>query len=147
MGDRMRRPEGTLIDLVTLQRAAAHAYEQAGIDDPPRQVRVAELQSPFASSEPMFHAALGLCAPADGPAFLGASLEGDTFVQLNPSGGPQVANPVSATGLIRIAECALQVRGRAGDHQVPDADWAVAACQGGATQFSIACVLSSEEPE
>jgi acetyl-CoA C-acetyltransferase len=147
MGDRMRRREGSLIDLVTLQLAARHAYEQAGITEPPRQVRVAELQAPFASSEPMFHAALGFCAPDDGPAFLEASLAGESYVQLNPSGGPQVANPVSATALIRIAECALQVRGQAGDHQVPDADWAVAACQGGATQFSIACVLSSAPPE
>jgi acetyl-CoA C-acetyltransferase len=54
-----------------------------------------------------------------------------------------VANPVSATALIRIAECALQVRGRAGRRQVDGVRRAVATGQGGATQFSTAVILGS----
>ncbi len=38
---------------------------------------------------------------------------------INPSGGVTSTNPIGATALIRVAEACLQVRGDAGDHQVP----------------------------
>jgi acetyl-CoA C-acetyltransferase len=143
MGDRMRRKEGSLVDLLTLRLAAADAYREAGIAEPARQVRLIELQAPFASAEAMAYQALGLCTPQDGPAFAEASVAADPEIVVNPSGGPQAANPVSATALVRILECAAQVRGQAGERQVDGADWAVATAQGGASQFSMATVLSS----
>jgi acetyl-CoA C-acetyltransferase len=145
MGDRMRRPEGSLVDLVTLRLAAERAYAQAGVDDPRDRFDVVEIHAPFASAEAMAYAPLGLCDADEGPAFVEASLAGERGPTINPSGGPQAANPVSATALVRIAECASQVMGRAGDGQVDDASWAVATGQGGATQFSMAVVLSSDE--
>jgi len=39
---------------------------------------------------------------------------------LNPSGGPLGANPFTACGLIRVAETAMQLQGKAGEHQVKD---------------------------
>jgi acetyl-CoA C-acetyltransferase len=62
----------------------------------------------------------------------------------NPSGGPQGANPVSATAMVRIAEAALQIRGMAGKRQVDGVERAVATGQGGATQFSTVCVLGAK---
>jgi acetyl-CoA C-acetyltransferase len=144
MGDRMWRPEGVLIDLLTLRRAAAKAYEQAGVDSPGEQLDVVEIHAPFSSAEAMAYPALGLCTSEGGPAFAQTTVDGTSPVQINPSGGPQAANPVSAAALIRVAECAMQVRGSAGETQVPDAHWGVATGQGGANQFSMACVLSSE---
>lgn len=38
---------------------------------------------------------------------------------MNPSGGVMAANPIGATGLVRVAEAALQIRGDAGGHQIP----------------------------
>ena len=38
---------------------------------------------------------------------------------INPSGGVVSTNPIGASGLIRVAEAALQIRGDAGEHQVP----------------------------
>jgi acetyl-CoA C-acetyltransferase len=143
MGDRMRRPEGALVDLLTLRRAAERAYAEAGVSDPADRFRVVELHAPFSSAEAMAYPALGLCTAQGGPAFAETTLPADARVRVNPSGGPQAANPVSTAALVRIAECANQVRGRAGPLQVPDADWAVATCQGGASQFSMACVLST----
>jgi acetyl-CoA C-acetyltransferase len=142
MGDRTRRAEGSLVDLLTLRLAARVAYEQAGIVDPAREIRVLELQSPFASAEAMAYPALGLCSPEAGPEFAEASVAADPAIVVNPSGGAQAANPVSATALVRIIECAAQVRGRAGERQVDGAEWAVATAQGGSTQFSMATVLS-----
>jgi acetyl-CoA acetyltransferase len=68
------------------------AGEWAGIGEGP--IEVAELQAAFTHEEPLLKAALGL---------------GDD-VPVNPSGGPLAANPIMATGLVRIAEAARQVR-------------------------------------
>lgn len=146
MGDRMHRPEGSLIDLVTLQRSSAAAYRDANISDPRAELDVVEIQAPFASSEAMAYTALGLCGDDDCVAFTEAAIEQRAGLSINPSGGPQASNPVSATALIRIAECAQQVRGLAGERQVDGARMALATGQGGATQFSTAVILGNTEP-
>jgi acetyl-CoA acetyltransferase len=68
------------------------AAKAAGIEDGP--VEVAELQTAFTHEEPLVASALGL----------------SDDVALNPSGGPLAANPIMATGLVRIIEAARQVR-------------------------------------
>ncbi|BBX65164.1 3-ketoacyl-CoA thiolase [Mycobacterium saskatchewanense] len=146
MGERMRRQEGSLIEMVPLRRAAQAAYAQAGISDPLREIDVLELQAPFAIIEAMAYPALGLCSLDGVRDFVESLLAGGFELTINPSGGAQAANPVSATALVRIAEAALQVRRRAGDRQVSGARMALATGQGGATQFSTVCLLGSEEP-
>lgn len=146
MGDRFHRPEGSLVDLLSLRRSAERAYADAGITAPRSQLDVVELYSPFSSAEAMTYPALGFCEPVDGPRFVREQQEDSSLPVFNPSGGPQAANPVSATAMVRIAECALQVRGMAGDRQVQDVSRAVATGQGGATQFSTVCVLGTERP-
>lgn len=147
MGDRMRRREGgTLVDLLSLERSAQRAYADAGVTDPRSELQVIELYSPFSSAEAMTYPALGLCEPHDGPAFVEAQEQDASLPRFNPSGGPQAANPVSATAMVRIAECALQVRGSAGERQVDGVRRALATGQGGATQFSTVCILGDEPP-
>jgi acetyl-CoA acetyltransferase len=68
------------------------AAKDAGVENGP--IEVAEIQSAFTHEEPLLVSALGLGS--------------DTVV--NPSGGPQAANPIMATGLVRIAEAAGQIR-------------------------------------
>ncbi len=143
MGDRIRRPEATLVDLLSLRLSAKRAYAEAGITDPRREIRVAELYSAFSSAEAMAYPALGFCESADGPRFVEAQATDQSLPVFNPSGGPQGANPVSATAMVRIAECALQVRQMAGERQVDGVRRAVATGQGGATQFSTVCVLGA----
>lgn len=141
-GDRLGRAEGDLIDLLTLRRAADVALSQAGLSSA-AEADVIEIHAPFDSAEAMAYAPLRLCAPEEGPALVASGFgawDGDTVV--NPSGGPQTANPVGATALIRLAECALQVTGTAGDHQVPSARVGIATGQGGSTQFSTCTVVS-----
>jgi acetyl-CoA C-acetyltransferase len=147
MGDRFHRPEGMLVDLLSLRRSAERAYADAGVTNARRDIDVVELYSPFSSAEAMTYPALGFCEPEQGPRFIQEQLTGAALPVFNPSGGPQAANPVSATAMVRIAESALQVRGMAGDRQVPDVRRAVATGQGGATQFSTVCVLGAERPE
>ena len=145
MGDRIHREEGSLVDLVTLSRSASAAYRDAGITKPLEEIDVVEIQAPFASSEAMAYSALGFCTPEGGRAFTEKAIEQRSGVIINPSGGPQASNPVSATALIRIAECAQQVRGLAGKRQVERANTAIATGQGGATQFSTAVILSNQK--
>lgn len=145
MGDRIRRPEATLVDLLSLRLSAERAYKQAGVERPREQIRVVELYSAFSSAEAMAYPALGFCKAEDGPAFVEAQFTDPRIPVFNPSGGPQGANPVSATAMVRIAECALQVRGMAGERQVADVERAVATGQGGATQFSTVCVLGKNK--
>ena len=52
---------------------------------------------------------------------------------VNPSGGIIATNAIGASPMVRIAEAALQVRGDAGEHQVPkDVKTAIATGLGGA---------------
>ncbi|MGE0232596.1 MAG: thiolase family protein [Flavobacteriaceae bacterium] len=145
MGDRIRRPEATLVDLLSLRLSAERAFKQAGIDRPLEQIQAVELYSAFSSAEAMAYPALKFCKAEDGPRFVEAQFTDPSLPKINPSGGPQGANPVSATAMVRIAECALQVRGMAGDRQVADVERAVATGQGGATQFSTVCVLGKKK--
>jgi acetyl-CoA C-acetyltransferase len=146
MGDRMRRREGSLIEMVPLRRAAQAAYLEAGVREPLREVDVLELQAPFSIIEAMAYPALGLTELSGNTDFVEAAIDGEAGIAINPSGGAQAANPVSATALVRIAEAALQVRDKAGRRQVPGARLALATGQGGATQFSTVCLLGSEMP-
>lgn len=65
---------------------------------------------------------------------------------INPSGGVLSGNPTGATGLLRFAEAALQVRGLAGEHQVDGARRAIGHAMGGASQFHALWVVGSEKP-
>ncbi|WP_431969935.1 thiolase domain-containing protein [Nocardia sp. bgisy134] len=126
---------------------AADAYRQAGIADPAREVDVAELYIPYSWYEPMWLENIGL-APLhqgwklvdDGTTRFGGALP------INPSGGVLSGNPTGATGLIRFLEAALQVRGLAGEHQVPDARLAIGHAMGGASQFHALWVVGAERP-
>jgi hypothetical protein len=61
------------------------------------------------------------------------SFTGD--MPINPSGGVLSSNPIGASGMIRFAESALQVRGAAGKHQVDGARRALGHAYGGGSQF------------
>ena len=143
MGDRIGRPEGDLVELLTLRLAARRALAQAGLSSA-AEADVVEIHAPFDHAETMAYAPLGFCAAEDGPALIetGFGHRDGSGPVINPSGGPQAANPVGATALVRLAECALQVMGDAGGHQVPGAATALATGQGGSTQFSTCTVLS-----
>ena len=64
---------------------------------------------------------------------------------MNLSGGVLTWNPVFCTGLIRIAEVANQVRGRAGTHQADKVRCGLAhAGSGFAMQYQAAVIFGQE---
>jgi acetyl-CoA C-acetyltransferase len=130
-----------------LAEAAHQAYEMAGITDPVDEFDLAELYAPFTPNEFMIVEALDLC---DTGRAVDANQEGrfdlDGEVPVNPSGGTLCANPIAVTALARVAEAALQVRGTAGDRQVPGVESAVATGPGGSHQFHSIVTLNASQP-
>jgi len=126
---------------------AADVYKQAGITNPRKEVDAAELYVPFSWFEPMWLENLGFAELNQGWKL---TLEGATALggdlPINPSGGVLSTNPIGASGMIRFAEAALQVRGQAGAHQIDGARTAVGHAYGGASQFFAMWVVSSEKP-
>jgi acetyl-CoA C-acetyltransferase len=62
---------------------------------------------------------------------------------VNPSGGVLCSNPIGASGLLRFAEAALQVMGKAGAHQVAGARTALGHAYGGGSQYFSMWVLAA----
>jgi acetyl-CoA C-acetyltransferase len=111
-------------------------YDSAGITDPRAQIDVAEIYVPFSWYEPMWLEGHDIAGPGEGWQMTesGATeITGDFPV--NPSGGVLSSNPIGASGMLRFAEAALQVRGAAGEHQVDGATVALGHAYGGAAQY------------
>jgi acetyl-CoA C-acetyltransferase len=126
---------------------AADVYAQAGITDPRDEFDCAEVYVPFSWFEPMWLENLGFCPQGEGWKLTEAgatAFDGD--IPWNPSGGVLSSNPIGASGMIRFAEVALQVRGLAGEHQVEDARTALGHAYGGGSQFFSMWVVGSEKP-
>ena len=64
---------------------------------------------------------------------------------INPSGGVLCTNPIGASGMLRFAEAALQVRGQAGAHQVEGASLAMGHAFGGGSQFFAMWLVSNSQ--
>src|SRR5205807_7626629 len=62
---------------------------------------------------------------------------------INMSGGVLSSNPIGASGLLRVAEAALQVRGLAGEHQVDGANVALGQAYGAANQYFSMAILAN----
>lgn len=113
--------------LSSLFQAARKAYAMAGIDNPLKEIDVAELYDVTSYHELMEYEALSFCEEGQGGRLIDSgatSIEGE--LPVNPSGGMLSSNPYTAVGLYRMAEAALQVTGRAGLRQVPGAKMALA---------------------
>ncbi len=126
-------------------QAAKEAYSQAGITNPRRELDVAEVYNPFTYQEMLFYECFGFCDFGQAPdQVLKGAFSRQGELPCDPSGGVLCTNPIGATGLIRVAEAALQVMGKAEDHQVPGAKTALAHAMGGVDQFNGVVILCSE---
>ena len=134
------RPQGAI-------DCAADVYQQAGITNPLEQIDCAELYVPFSWYEPMWLEGHDIAEVGEGWKMVE---RGDTALDgsfpVNMSGGVLSSNPIGASGMIRFAEAALQVRGMAGEHQVDGARTAVGHAYGGGSQFFAMWVVGSEKP-
>jgi acetyl-CoA C-acetyltransferase len=127
--------------------AAAALWKQAGISDPLKEIDAAEIYVPFSWFEPMWLENLGFMAEGEGWKLTEA---GETEIggklPINASGGVLSSNPIGASGMIRFAEAAMQVMGRAGEHQVDGARKALGHAYGGGSQFFSMWVVGADRP-
>ncbi len=115
----------------SVERASRRAYEQASLG--PSDLDLVELHDAAAPAELWLYEELGLCAPGEGAALLrsGASTLGGRL-PVNTSGGLlSKGHPIGASGCAQIVELTEQLRGRAGQRQVPEARVALAENNGG----------------
>lgn len=129
------------------QEAAKALWKQAGITNPLEEIDAAEIYVPFSWFEPMWLENLGFMPEGEGWKLTDA---GETAIggklPVNPSGGVLSSNPIGASGMIRFAEAAKQVMGRAGDYQVENARKAFGHAYGGGSQYFSMWVVGSEQP-
>jgi acetyl-CoA C-acetyltransferase len=108
-------------DLLAVRRAAARAFEMAGLA--PSDVDVAELHDAFTILEIVESEEIGFFEKGEGHLALE---RGETSLggrlPINPSGGLKGrGHPVGATGVAQAYEIVLQLRGDAGERQVEGA--------------------------
>ena len=122
--------------------AATQAFEQAGLG--PNDVDVVECQDTDAARELLAWEELGLCEPGSQRALLASGahhLGGRRPV--NPSGGLLAkGEPLGASALGQAVELVHQLRGEAGDRQVPGARVGLAHTVGRGANASV-CLLRS----
>jgi len=126
---------------------AADVYRQAGISDPRAEIDVAEIYVPFSWYEPMWMENLGFSAEGEGWKMTDSgatAIDGD--MPINPSGGVLSSNPIGASGMLRYAEAAMQIREQAGEHQIDGVRTALGHAYGGGAQFYSMCILTKEKP-
>lgn len=138
--------EDRLSTMRTLRRAARRAYAQAGIEEPLRQLDVAEIYEPVSYAELAWYEALGFCAEGESGRLIEDGVTEMTGeLPVNPSGGVLSTNPVGASGVIRVAEAAMQIHGTSGDHQIPNVKTALVTGYGAYT-WSDVIILTAEKP-
>ena len=127
---------------------ADDVFAQAGITDRRAEIDEVEIYVPFSWYEPMWLESLGFCDIGDGWKLVeeGATHLDGGDLPVNCSGGVLSSNPIGASGMIRFAEAALQVRGMAGDHQVDGARKAFGHAYGGGAQYYAMWIVGADKP-
>ena len=106
--------------LEVAEKAAQEAYKMAGVG--PGDINVAEVHDCFTIAEMMAYENLGFAEPGQGPELIRAK---ETYkegsIPVNVDGGLlSKGHPIGATGGSQVRTIVLQLRGEAGDMQVPD---------------------------
>jgi acetyl-CoA C-acetyltransferase len=131
----------------TVRQAAQRAYEMARLGSPSRDIDLAEVDDTYSYRELMHLEALRLARPGEaGPMLEDGIFRREGDLPVNPSGGSLGQGYLfEANGLARTLECVLQLRGEAGERQIPDAGVAVAQSWRGVPSTSAAVALFASD--
>ena len=125
------------------QVSAGNIYKKLGVTDPAKYFDVFEIYEPATWAELVWYEDLGLCKRGEGFKLIEKGLTNiDGPMPVNPSGGVLSTNCIGASAMLRVWEATLQVRGEAGEHQVPkDVRRALTTGYGG-TNWTVTMALS-----
>ena len=147
IGDRPR-PYPGLAHYRAKREAAKMAYAAAGIDDPRRDIDVAEVADTYTGAELQAYEDLGFCDYGEsGPLAERGVFDLGGELPTNTSGGliGQGAPP-GAMGLAQAIEVARQLRGECpSERQVPDARRGLTDIHGGTASFSAVSVFERRD--
>jgi acetyl-CoA C-acetyltransferase len=103
-----------------VERAARMAYRMARIDNPKKQIDLAEVYDPFDYKELHHLEGVLLADKGQAPKLTREGVtQRDGDLPVNPSGGLLgVGNPIAAAGTMKVCELFWQLRGEAGKRQV-----------------------------
>ncbi len=126
--------------------AARHAYQQAGIKDPRKEIDFAEVHDCFSIVEIITYEDLGFCERGKGGEFIA---QGNPYcdgrLPVNVSGGLlSCGHPIGATGMRMVYELAQQLRGRAGARQLSKARIGLAHNIGGPGAVASVIILGAK---
>jgi len=132
-----------LASIPSVGKAAKKAYQQAGIT--PQQVQFAEVHDCFTISELVVTEELGFFERGQsGPAALSGATALGGKIPINTSGGlKSKGHPVGATGIAQVIEVVEQLRGTAGERQVPDARLGLTQNMGGSGASCVIHILEA----
>jgi acetyl-CoA C-acetyltransferase len=128
--------------LPSAEKAARDAYEMAGVG--PDDIDVADVHDCFTIAEIMAYEDLGFCKKGEGGAYIGErkAYIGSGKTAVNVDGGLKAkGHPIGATGVSMTYEIAKQLRGEAGERQVPDATVGLTHNVGGIGQYCFVQVM------
>ncbi|MBE0480190.1 MAG: acetyl-CoA acetyltransferase [Dehalococcoidia bacterium] len=104
----------------TLRYACNVVYKRCGITNPKKEIQAWEVYEPASPAELRWMEEVGVCEDFTAWKLFEQGKVGiDKEIPFNPSGGVTATNPIGATPVVRLVEAALQVRGDAGEHQIP----------------------------
>ncbi len=131
-----------LTALRAVKKAGEEAYRGAGIS--PKDVDVMEVHDAFTIAEIIIYEMLGLAERGRGVELIREGVT--TFhgeIPVNPSGGlKSKGHPIGATGVGMVAEIYWQLRGEAGERQVPGAEVGLVENHGGTGATSVVAIFS-----
>jgi acetyl-CoA C-acetyltransferase len=133
--------------LTTHKYAAQKLYERNGIKDPRNEIDLFEMYDPSSWWGLDWLREFLLL---ENDEHIKMVERGDIMIDgsfpVNPSGGVIASNPIGATAIIRVAEAALQIMGKAGDHQVKKPVNQALASGFGGTMWTVLFLLTKEVP-
>ena len=136
------------IEAQYIRSAAAMAYRQGGIKDPANDIDLFEVDDSYAYKELQHLVALGIYLPAFMAGRVGGNgaPSGNSDLAVNVSGGSLgIGHTHEASGLYRLAEIVLQLRGEAGPRQLKKAKVGLAQSWRGVPTTSGAVVIVGVE--
>jgi len=131
----LRRPDLTCVPSAT--EASSQAYKQAGVTA--KEIKVAEVHDCFTIAELLAYEDLGFCERGQSGKYIDAKMPyiGGGGTAVNVDGGLKAkGHPIGATGVSMAHEIVLQLRGDAGERQVPEADIGLTHNVGGIGQYT-----------
>jgi len=142
-------PNYTGVTVPSTRKAAASAYEQAGIHDPRKELDFGIVHDCFTITELFNYQDVGLCEPGEAADLIRegiTAIDGDFPV--NPDGGLKCfGHPIGATGCRMIAEVTRQVLGNAEGYQVKDAKAGLAHNLGGPLSVAMVSIVGTPDWE